>query len=97
MFAYVLVFPICICLISTGEALDVVVERSALAYLSSTMELRIFAELQHFFPDAQSRFRIETKELDIYVPSLKTGIEFDGAYWHQKTAKRDRRKNEFFA
>ena len=64
---------------------------------SSTMELRIFAELQHFFPDAQSRFRIETKELDIYVPSLKTGIEFDGAYWHQKTAIRDRRKNEFFA
>ena len=33
MLAYVLVFPICIYLISAGEALDVVVERSALANL----------------------------------------------------------------
>ena len=34
MLAYVLVFPICIYLISAGEALDVVVERSALTNLS---------------------------------------------------------------
>ena len=33
MLAYVFVFPICIYLISAGEALDVVVERSALANL----------------------------------------------------------------
>ena len=39
MFAYVLVFPICIYLISTGEGLDVVVERSALAYLSLLNDL----------------------------------------------------------
>ena len=34
MFAYVLIFLVCIYLISASKALDVVVERSALAYLS---------------------------------------------------------------
>lgn len=23
-------------------------------------------------------------ELDIYIPSLKTGVEYDGMFWHDK-------------
>lgn len=36
-------------------------------------------------------------EFDIYIPSLKVLIEYDGNYWHEfdKKIKRDLRKNEY--
>ena len=33
------------------------------------------------------------KELDIYIPSIKTAIEYDG-YYHQRTRDRDQLKNQ---
>ena len=35
------------------------------------------------------------RELDIFIPSLKIGIEYDGSYYH-KDMDRDKRKNKFF-
>lgn len=32
-------------------------------------------------------------ELDIYIPSKKTAIEFDGYYWHKNKAQKDKKKN----
>lgn len=32
-------------------------------------------------------FRIENKEIDIYLPDLKLGIEFNGVYWHSSKFK----------
>jgi len=29
-----------------------------------------------------SKYKIENKEIDIYIPSHKLGIEFNGLYWH---------------
>ena len=39
---------------------------------------------------------LEGKELDIYLPQLNLGIEFDGDYWHSKEGaqERDERKNQ---
>lgn len=47
---------------------------------------------------AESRFQIGGFEADIYCPSLKVAIEYDGEYFHQGDANdaREERKNEFF-
>lgn len=58
----------------------------------SSMELSLIDEVKKKYPKAQ-KFRdmkvmIEGKphikgfELDIYIPELRKGIEFDGDYWH---------------
>jgi hypothetical protein len=33
----------------------------------------------------QQNFKIDRKELDIYIPTLKLGIEYCGLYWHNDT------------
>lgn len=42
------------------------------------------------------RKTLEHFELDIYIPSLKLGVEYDGDYWHSlpKMVERDKRKNQ---
>ena len=55
-----------------------------------------------YFPDAMNRTKItgsdgKTKmEADIYIPSLKVAIEYDGQYWHQNKTEQDNQKSEFF-
>lgn len=57
---------------------------------SSKEELVILEMVRKLFPDAckkvfknnNKNFRQSKYELDIYIPSLKKGIEYDGAYWH---------------
>jgi very-short-patch-repair endonuclease len=61
----------------------------------STTELRIFAELKYLFKDAKLRERIYKKEIDIYIPSLEIGIEYDGWYWHKDKLEKDREKSIF--
>lgn len=45
------------------------------------------------FPDAVNGDRHLGKELDVYIPSIKTAIEYDGEYWHQNV-RRDEEKNQ---
>lgn len=52
---------------------------------SSFPEQSLFFYLKQKFPDAINRYRDVFKngmELDIFIPSLKTGIEYDGKAWH---------------
>lgn len=51
---------------------------------SSVIELEIFTEVQKFAPDAirNTRKVIYPKEIDIWIPSAKIGIEIDGLFWH---------------
>ena len=35
----------------------------------------------------RDRIILAPKEIDIYIPSLKIGIEYDGLYWHSEMAK----------
>ena len=42
------------------------------------------------------RKQLEGKEIDIFLPELNLGIEFDGSYWHssEKAKERDEHKNQ---
>jgi hypothetical protein len=56
----------------------------------SKQELKILQKVQEYFPDARKKvfynkssdFRQSRYELDIFIPSLNKGIEYDGSYWH---------------
>ena len=59
--------------------------KCSLRHHSSFAEQAIFFYISKCYPDATNRYTdiFNTKmELDIYIPSLKIGVEYDGAYWH---------------
>ena len=59
-------------------------------------ELRLRSELESIFDDVKYRHRIEGLELDIFIPKLKVGIEYDGAYFHKDKFEQDSKKNLAF-
>ena len=48
--------------------------------------------------NVENRYKIDNKEIDIYIPELKFGIEYDGIYFHnsKKSLDKEKRKNVFF-
>lgn len=60
---------------------------------TSLPEIRCFCEIISIFGDAISRFKIEDIEVDVYIPSLKLCIEYDGAYFHADKGDKDLNKN----
>ena len=64
---------------------------------TSRPEIRIFAEIRFLFSDSLWRTKMGGKELDVYVPSLKVGLEYDG-YLHKgkEQVKKDLLKNKHF-
>lgn len=65
------------------------------ALRTSYPEITTYYYIHKCFPDAISGDR-ETFgfELDIYIPSIKTAIEYDGVAWHCDKAEKDSRKNK---
>ncbi len=65
---------------------------------TSFPEQAIFYYVKHHFQDSINGDRsiLNGSELDIYIPSIRTGIEYDGYEWHKRsTAKeKDNNKNE---
>ena len=62
---------------------------------TSFPEKAITFYLKKFFTDVEESYHnliLGTKEIDIYLPSLKFGIEYDGVAWH-KESKRDLSKD----
>ena len=59
----------------------------------SIPELRIYCELSAFFPSIQHRASLDGIEVDVYVPELKFGIEYDGVYWHAGKLEKDKEKS----
>ena len=57
----------------------------------SNWELEVFSYVQSITSDAISGDKkvISPKEIDVYVPSKKFGIECHGLYWHSDGAKQD--------
>ena len=57
-------------------------------------EQAVFFYVKKIFPDAINRYRDDKFELDIYIPSINTGIEFDGAYFHngEESIAREKKK-----
>ena len=63
---------------------------------TSFPEKVIYYYVKKSFPDAVCNFKsklLEPYELDIFIPSLKLGIEYDGERWHQNLEK-DLKKNK---
>jgi len=60
-------------------------------------ELRIYSELKTIFPTTQHRVVVKGKEIDIYIPEISLGIEYDGVYWHKNKYEQDKLKNESLA
>jgi hypothetical protein len=63
----------------------------------SKQELTITFELIQFFKDINPKgFKTRVKgklwSIDIYIPQLKLGIEFDGSYWHKDKQALDKLK-----
>lgn len=62
---------------------------------TSLVDKSLFHYIHIFYPDALYRYTIKAVgELDIFIPSINTGIEYDGGYWHQKKLLRDNKKNK---
>ncbi|MBE5969708.1 MAG: hypothetical protein E7242_05690 [Lachnospiraceae bacterium] len=65
---------------------------------TSFPEQAIFYYIKSIFHNAENSYtkikEDSSKELDIFIPDLKTGIEYDGVAWHnnKNSEKRDREK-----
>lgn len=51
---------------------------------TSFAEQTIFYYIKKIFPDAINRDKSLGIELDVFIPSIKTAIEYDGVYYHSK-------------
>ena len=63
---------------------------------SSEAEIRLWAEMVHVFgqENVRHRYRDLGFELDIFIPALRAGIEYDGLRWHQDKVEKDTKKYE---
>ena len=61
---------------------------------TSGPELRIYSELKTIFDSIENRFIYDDYEIDIYIPEMDFGIEYDGEYWHRSKYQIDLNKNE---
>ena len=62
---------------------------------SSQPEIRILCELKWVFDEVVNRYKLKGVEIDIYLPNLNVGIEYDGKYWHKNIKEVDLKKNDF--
>lgn len=64
-------------------------------YKSSYSEQVIYYYIKQIFKDAISRYQYKNKyEIDVFIPSINVGIEYDGCYYH-RNLEREIAKNEF--
>lgn len=64
--------------------------------VNSFCEQAVLYYVRRVFPDAINGDKHLGMELDIYIPSIKTAIEYDGEVWHESKKKTtiDERKNK---
>lgn len=54
--------------------------------VTSDIELKLFSFVNSVNPDAISTYK-DGKHLDVFIPRLKLGFEFNGVYWHSEAKK----------
>ena len=67
---------------------------------TSFPEQAIFYYAKKCFPDAINRYKDAFEngmELDVYIPSLKIGIEYDGQAFHNSDSQRERERRKYLA
>jgi hypothetical protein len=57
-------------------------------------ELGDFLEENNYLIERNNRKMLEGLELDVWIPALNTGVEYNGNYWHRAGNERDRIKHE---
>lgn len=65
---------------------------------TSFPEQAILFYVKKLYPDAINRYKEifeHSMELDIYIPSIRLGIEFDGANWHNSAEQYMREKKKY--
>ncbi len=64
---------------------------------TSFPEQVIYYYIKLLFPDAVSQYKLESVEIDVFIPSVNIAIEYDGGYWHKSLYKykKDICKNKF--
>lgn len=64
---------------------------------TSFIEQTLYYYVKSVIPNAQNRFDFDGTEFDIYLPSIQTAIEYDGAYYHSimGSEEREQRKDLF--
>ncbi len=68
------------------------------ALRTSFPEQCFFFYIKKVYPDAINSYREifdNSMELDIYIPSIKTGIEYDGIFWHEDEASLSREEKKY--
>jgi predicted pyridoxine 5'-phosphate oxidase superfamily flavin-nucleotide-binding protein len=58
----------------------------------SKQQMRAYSEIACVFPDAFFNEKVDGLEADIWIPSLRIAIEFDGFPWHSKRVDADNAK-----
>ena len=61
---------------------------------SSRGEAFLYCLLKQIFPDTLHREIISKTEMDIFVPSIKLAVEYDGSYYHKNKLEQDLQKNK---
>ncbi len=61
---------------------------------SSIPEMRILSELESIFKKVISRKKLHKTEIDIFLPELSIGIEYDGYFYHSQKFDEDFEKNQ---
>ncbi len=63
---------------------------------TSFPEQALFFYVRQLFPEAENGytevFKPRKMELDIYIPEIHTGIEYDGKAWHKGSGEKEREK-----
>lgn len=59
-------------------------------------QLELYEFVKQISPDVMlsDRSAISPKEIDVYVPSKKFGIEYNGLYWHSKDVEGDSKRSQ---
>ena len=65
---------------------------------TSFAEQTIYYYIKKYFKDAQNKVQnvFGTRmEFDVYIPSIKTVVEYDGGYWHEKANSKEKEQKKF--
>lgn len=67
----------------------------ARGFQTSFPEQVIFYYIKQLFPDSINRYKLNgNTEIDIFVPSISLGIEYDGEYFHKDKLREEEKKNK---
>lgn len=61
----------------------------------SRIEIRIYTEIKNIYNHTINGHKIKGKEIDIFIPDHRIGIEFDGCRWHLGKENKDIKKTIF--